>query len=70
MKVMVKVYIYAIGFLDDGSALGITKCELKMTLHNIVLASKEIGANITKFLIFINNNSYWAKIFINRLNIV
>jgi len=41
-----------------------------MTLHNIVLASKEIGANITKFLIFINNNSYWAKIFINRLNIV
>jgi hypothetical protein len=58
--------IYAIGFSDNGSALGITKCEMKMTLHNIVSASKEIGANITKILIFINNNSYWAKIFINR----
>ena len=58
--------IYAIGFADNGSALGITKCEMKMTLHNILSASKEIGANITKILFFINNNSYWAKIFIKR----
>ena len=31
--------MYAIGFLDDGSAIGITKSELSITLRNILFAA-------------------------------
>ena len=58
--------VYAIGFLDNGKAIGISKCDMKITLQNIVYASTSISATINKILIFINNNTYWAKIFIER----
>lgn len=61
--------MYAIGFLDDGRSIGITYNEMETTLHHIKNAAKHINADITKILIFIENNNYWAKIFLSKNNI-
>jgi len=58
--------MYAIGFSDDGCALGITNIEMKSTLNNIYSAVEELGAEIIKTLLFTENESYWAKIFIRK----
>lgn len=61
--------MYAIGFLDDGRPIGITYNEMETTLYHIKNAAKYINADITKILIFIENNNYWAKIFLSKNNI-
>ena len=59
--------MYAIGFDDNGISLGITFIEMKSTLSHLMLAAKELNADIYKFLIFVDeNNSYWAKVFIKK----
>ena len=58
--------MYAIGFLDCGKAIGITKYELKITLNNLFLVINKISADISKILIFKENVCYCAKIFINK----
>ena len=39
------------------------------TPDHIKNAAKHINADITKILIFIENNNYWAKIFLSKNNI-
>lgn len=58
--------MYAVGFTDDGSAIGITKSELHLTLRNIISAAKELEADIKKVIIFKEDNFYWAKIFLRK----
>lgn len=60
--------MYAIGFLDNGFAKGITKSELKITLRNILSTIKKISAKINKILIFKEDIYYYAKVFINKKN--
>lgn len=61
--------LYAIGFLDDGSSIGISDFEMSITLDIIKDISCNIGANIMKILMFNEKNMYWAKIFIFKKNI-
>ena len=52
--------MYTIGFLDDGTAIGITKSELSLTLCNIILAVKELEA-VLKKIIFIGLKFLFVK---------
>lgn len=61
--------MYAIGFSDDGCSMGITYVEMKITLNHIAAAATHIGADITKVLMFVENDSYWAKIFLYKKDI-
>ena len=61
--------MYAIGFSDDGSSIGITYLEMKITLHNIITAVTHLKASIAKLLVFVEDNKYWAKIFIFKNDI-
>lgn len=58
--------IYAIGFKDSGKSIGITYKELDETIFNLIDSINEICADIYKLIIFIDNNLYCAKIFINK----
>ena len=56
--------IYAIGFLDNGKSIGINYNDLYDTLETIISIASEVDAVIQKILIFKEDNSYCAKIFL------
>lgn len=61
--------MYAIGFSDNGFSKGITYNEMKKSLYCIEEVSNKIDVNINKILLFINNDTYWAKIFLYKQNL-
>jgi GTPase len=55
--------MYAIGFMDNGEAKGITKEEFQETMDNIHYAVNYLKVVICKILIF-EDTLFWAKVFI------
>ena len=57
---------YALGFHDNGIALGMNYKDFKETINNLTNAVEELDAIIYKNIYFEDNNLYWAKVFIKK----